>query len=288
MIDFARVFLREKIALLVVYSIPSMLSAWVRALGPRRVAWATTKFELSSFRELEIRLSFSGPHKETREIRGKNWRRSTAAIVVTEAERFDPMGRPQTRLISVNREEKIFTQPFMSAVVAILRANPKVTFHWTGRNQNAAISEYFLSHGVADRCVFLGWVDPQKALPAYDIFLDTYGLSGVVATKAFCMGMPTVFFRDSKAWIEIHEERLSGSHLNRQMLSRVLVDDSSAYQASVLHLVQSQSDYVDTSKWQVETGREFLGNEMNMYESHVEILRELLVNITSECGRRCN
>ena len=282
MADFARFFLRERFSLLVVFSIPTMLSAWVRALGADRVAWATTKFELSSFAALRHRLSFSGPRDETLEIRGKTWRRSVAALCPADVPSFQAADRPRTRLLSVNREEKMLTPQFLGAIADVLAAEPATRFSWTGRERNPQIANFFARRGLGERAEFIGWVDPARVIDDHNIFVDTYGLSGMVATYAFCAGMPTQFFRASKSWLEIHESRIAAAaHPQPDMLASTLAGSPAAYSAAVLDLVRSAQRYAERSAWQTRIGADYLLDERAMYDGHVAAIRGIVADARS-------
>lgn len=278
-LEFARFFIRERFSLLVIFSVPILASAWVRALGADRVAWVTTKFELSSFPELRNRLSFSGPCAEVREVRGRTWRRSVAALSRSDIPTYASAGRPRNRLVSINRPEKMATPQFLEAVAGILEAEPSASFSWTGRERNPLLDAFFGDHGLSDRCRYIGWVEPSGVLGDYDIFLDTYGLSGMVATYAFCAGMPTVFFKDSQVWLEFHKDRIvtgTAGRLGREMLRATIAEDSGQYQASVLEIIRSADAYSARSAWQREIGEKYMLDEAMMYTSHFSNIRDIL------------
>jgi len=283
MVDFGRFFVRERLSLLIVFSIPHMLSAWVRALGADRVAWATTKFELPSFAGLRHRLSFAGPRCEATAIRGKIWRRSIASLCPADVPVFSSADRPRTRMLSVNREEKMLTPHFLGAVADVLAAEPATRFSWTGRDRNPQIVEFFARRGLAARTDFIGWVTPSHAIGDHDIFLDTYGLSGMVATYAFCAGMPVQFFRASKSWLEIHESRIAAdTPTQAHLLRSTLASDPASYSASVIDLVRSATSYNERSAWQSRIGTGYLLDERAMYEGHVAAIRGVLADSGAE------
>jgi glycosyltransferase involved in cell wall biosynthesis len=276
-VSFLRFFLEHGFSQLIVYSVPIQLGSWIRALGPSMVTWVTTKFELSAFKELKNRVSFSGSVVSQTEPKTK-WRRSTAAISRESVKTFTPLPEPRNRLITINREEKIKTPEFLDAIVRILRAQPAATFAWTGCLRDVVIDEYFRREGVEDRCFFLGWVDPQCTLGRYDVFLDTYGLSGVVATQAFCGGMPTVFFRNSRAWVEMRESDLDG--VNGLPRNRILAGSVDAYADNVLELINNPKIYLARVSAQRELAEKVFFNEASMYQSHIAII----LSIVTESG----
>jgi hypothetical protein len=284
MVEFGRWFLRERISLLILYSIPVMLSAWVQALGAHRVAWATTKFELSSFKTLRLRIALSASQVEEVMIRGRRWRRSISIFPKSDLIQFDPRNRSQIRLLSINREEKMISREFLNAVSKILLEEPSAVFSWTGRIRDPRIVSHFESCGLVDRHQFIGWVNPMTTLSDHDIFLDTYGLSGLVAMKAFSSGMPTIFFRNSNAWPEIHENRIRSYCSTKDWaIEKTLATDSITYGNSVLQLMRSKSDYASCSAWQRDVASFLLEDENILYASHIRVIQETLRDAGAMC-----
>jgi hypothetical protein len=275
-IQFARFFLDKVFSQLIVFSIPLQLSAWVRALGPELVTWVTTKFELSAFDELRNRVSFSGVPGQVGSavpVSAKDWLRSSAAISRESVISYDRSRRRGNKLVTINRSEKIRTHEFMTAVSSILISEPSATFAWTGRSRDPIVQRFFEDVGVAPRCKFIGWVDPEVTLGQYDIFLDTFGLSGLVATQAFCSGIPTVFFRNSRTWIELHEDNLKT--YPGLPIKGILADSITDYENSVLDLIRDPAIYSERSDAQRRFADQFFYDEVGMYRSHIGIIRRL-------------
>jgi hypothetical protein len=270
-LQFLRFFCEQGFSQLVVFSVPLQLSGWVRVLGPDLVTWVTTKFELASFRALKSRVSFFGPSVVPADTKSL-WRRSCAAISPTSIVEHRPASTGHARLVTINRTEKIRHPVFLESVSRILRQAPDASFSWTGRSHDAEIQSYFERSGVADRCRFIGWVDPVKTLAEYDVFLDTFALSGMVATQSFCSGMPTAFFRDSRAWVQIYETSLQEYFecSSRHVLA-ASIDD---YVAGVLALIRDSSAYAQRCANQKRFAERFFLDEKLMYETHMSILRE--------------
>lgn len=275
-IQFARFFLDKCFSQLVVFSIPLQLGAWVRALGPELVTWVTTKFELSAFEELRNRVSFSGVSGQPGTggpVSAKGWLRSSAAISRESVISYHRSRRRGNKLVTINRSEKIRTHEFLTAVSSILISEPSATFAWTGRSRDPIVQRFFEDAGVAPRCEFIGWVDPAGTLGKYDIFLDTFGLSGVVATQAFCSGIPTVFFRNSRTWIELHEDKLKT--YPSLPIRRILADTITDYEISALELIRDPVIYSERSDTQRRFADQFFYDEVGMYRSHIDIICRL-------------
>ena len=279
-VAFLSYFFEKKFSQLIVYSIPLQLNSWVRALGPSLVTWATTKFELGAFSELKNRVSFSGAKDckiPTGNDPSKNWRRSYAAISRESTIQNLPLRCGGGRLVTINRAEKIRNLDFLKAISQVLAAAPSATFAWTGRFRDSVVQNFFDAAGVADRCEFIGWVDPAQTLAKYDLFLDTFGLSGVVATQAFCSGIPTIFFKNSRSWVEIYEKDLEGVlGVPREMVVAQSVDE---YVTAALALIRDPRFYIDRSEAQRVFAARFLFDEKQMHASHMEIIARFVDGI---------
>ena len=264
--------LSKNFSQLIVYSVPLNLASWVRALGPELVTWVTSKFELNAFSELTNRVSFAGDGTG-RYSSCNGWIRTPLTLNRSAITSFEAPGRPRTRLISINRAEKIRTEEFLSAICRILRSESDTTFAWTGRRLDPGIQERFEREGLSGRCDFIGWVDPHSTFHRYDIFLDCFGLSGLVAATAFASGMPTVFFKGSRSFVEFYEKRLLCCDLPSES---VLATTIESYVKNVVSLIRDPSKYEERSKAQKKFSAIVFFDETLMYDAHVQIVRTLI------------
>jgi hypothetical protein len=166
------------------------------------------------------------------------------------------------------------SREFLSAVCSILKSEPSSTFAWTGRARDPIVQDVFDREGLSDRCSFIGWVEPRSTLASYDIFLDTFGLSGLVAATAFASGMPTVFFKGSRAFVEFYERFLtseSGLHADA-----VLAPSVEHYVDVVVSLIRDHRIYLSRARAQARFADEVLFNEKLMYNAHVECLSRII------------
>lgn len=223
-LEFCRWFLETRVGLLIPYSIPTLLSAWIEIFGPSRVVWYVSKFELNSFRDLKFAIS-GGSTYEVLTVDGTTWRRVRSALPKDYKIKINHEPSSIIRIVSVNREEKIRDPIFLGVVARILLANPDTNFSWTGRRLDEFIDEYFLNRGLADRHKFVGWIDFRRELGKFDCLIDSFSLSGVVSASAFCAGMPALFMRGSRSWIEAYETELN-EYLNENKPSLAKVSES--------------------------------------------------------------
>jgi hypothetical protein len=108
--------------------------------------------------------------------------------------------------------------------------------------------------------------------------LDTFGLSGVVAATAFASGMPTVFFKDSRSFIEFYERHLDDAmSLPRDAILAPTIDQ---YVDIVISLMRDASYYTARSTAQVSFADGVLFKEKRMYDAHLECLRKIICRVS--------
>ncbi len=282
-IDFSRWFLSNGVGLLVHYSIPTLLPVWLEVLGSHRVAWYITKFELESFRHLKNGISGVGTKYEIIRRERVSWYRAPAALPQSYLFNFVSTGRSDIQAITVNREEKIKNPDYLRTVTAILCENSGVSFSWTGRDHDKFIVDSFTASGLGSRNKFLGWVNHVELLPRYDIFLDTFGLSGIVAASAFTSGMPTLFMRDSGTWIESFEEEIVDECIGQEpdiasRISSVLADSPEDYRSKAAALIGVIRAGRFTGGWQREIGMKWFFDSNRAFQRHERAINDILVS----------
>lgn len=185
-------------AAVVFVSLPEHLAYFCRRpLAPVQIWWSL-KFPLPNFEGLDGRVFYRSLLDRQVEVAGRVWRGGPMAIEAPP--RPDPAAVaairarfPGMRILgTVAREEKIAHPGFLHAVAAILRRHPDACFLWTGRSRLPAIDKAFQHAGVADRCHFVGWVDPAPYIGAFDIFLETYPLTGIMVGWSMAFARPVI------------------------------------------------------------------------------------------------
>jgi len=84
--------------------------------------------------------------------------------------------------------------------------------------------------------------------------------------------MPTVFFRDSRAWVQIYETSLQEYfECSPRHVLAASIDD---YVSGVLVLIRNPSVYAQRCADQRRFAKRFFLDEKLMYETHMSILRE--------------
>ncbi|HWT97952.1 MAG TPA: hypothetical protein VN229_10055 [Terriglobales bacterium] len=156
--------------------------------------WWSMKFPLSSFPLLDGRVFYRllFPGKVT--IDGRIWHGGPLGLETPPAPNPDDVALIRAKyaggpiLGTVAREEKIREPAYLEAVVRIMKAHPTASYLWTGRQPLAEITGYFTAHGIADRCHFVGWVDPAVYCRVFDVFLETFPLTGLMSGWAMAAG----------------------------------------------------------------------------------------------------
>lgn len=279
LVNFITWLNHHSVAHLIVMSAPTLIPAFVTALGKQRVTWFSSKFELECFPSLINRLSCCGHEYHVQQIGNSIWHRMPAALERSKIPEFSRriMVGGLCRLVSINREEKLKNPIFLEAVAGILRKNKKAIFFWTGRIEDPTIKSYFNDQSLDDRCHYIGWVKPTDVLNKFDIFLDTPSLSGSVAAAAFTAGMPLVTFRNSQSWIEFFEPKLRPTIGNEKYSYEfpLIANCSNEYIDIATSLINDQNFYDRTSDYQKLVGIKHFLDKKNSYRSHLKYIAKV-------------
>lgn len=160
--------------------------------------WWSMKFPLPNFAGLDGRVFYRMLFAGETEIDGVVWRGGPLGISLPPQP--DPADVAGLRakfgdgplLGTVAREEKIREPAYLDAVARILQRYPTAHFLWTGRQELPEITSFFGRSGVGARCHFVGWVDPAIYCRAFDLFLETFPLTGLMSGWAMANGMAVV------------------------------------------------------------------------------------------------
>jgi glycosyltransferase involved in cell wall biosynthesis len=191
-------FEKNGVGLAVFVSLPLHLAYSAGIHIAPRLAWWPMKFPLSTFPMVDSRIQTRTLYKATETIDGQEWRFGPPFHDVPDTASADEVRAIRQKyagkviLGTIAREEKINSGGYVDAVVEILRRHPEACFLWTGRTELTAVVSAFEAAGVADRCHFVGWVDPRIYCGAFDVYLDTFPLSGTMAVEALHAGVAVV------------------------------------------------------------------------------------------------
>jgi glycosyltransferase involved in cell wall biosynthesis len=191
-------FFEAGIAQVVFVSLPTMMAFCHGFRLAPAVTWWGMKFPLPTFGFLEMRLQCLALYKKRARLFDQDWCFSLQPqepLEIAPRARIDAVrAKYAGRFIlgTIAREEKINTPQYIEAVTRILQANPNACFIWTGRKQLAEIDQAFSRAGVAERCHFVGWVEPEVYCSVFDLFLDTFPLSGIMPNQAMHAGVAVV------------------------------------------------------------------------------------------------
>lgn len=201
----------QRIGALVFVSVPLHLSFFQTVrLAPVQIWWSM-KFQLPNFDGIDGRLCYRSMGRHQVTVDGAVWYTAPVAI---ERPRMPPRAEIDAvrapfagRLVlgTVAREEKIAEPDYLKAVICILQARPDAVFLWTGRSRSATVQKAFEVSEVADRCHFVGWVDAALYSAAFDVFLETFPLTGIMSAWAMYAGVP-VASAGPLSWFATHLE----------------------------------------------------------------------------------
>lgn len=171
-------------------------------IAPRQIYW-TMKFHSHFSPEIDLHVSCGSIWEQQKTLRGRKWLtgpvsfedalsggKRSEAIAIRNS--FDP----DTVVLGVlARTEKIFSEPYLKAVAEILDQNEKCIFLWTGRDEHSGIKGFFSERGLADRAIFIGWVNTATYAQVLDIFLETFPFGcGMTAAQSLAAKVPVVSY----------------------------------------------------------------------------------------------
>lgn len=279
-VKFIQWFNTAGISQLIITSIPILLNTFTEVFGTEKVTWFSMKFELNCFSKLKNRISFCGKDPYTNHSKNVSWLRNPPAIVGKNLDwEINSNVQKPIKLISINREEKIRNQIFLDAVNKILTANQDAHFYWTGRNRDQTIENFFRKNNIHNRTHYLGWVDPEKIISEFDVFLDTPNLSGSIAAKAFASGMPVATFKNSQSWLDFYSEEFDNEIKKigePNGVKIILFNDVQQYVEHVSKLIQFRAYYLFASKIGWYLGEKYFKNVRLMSESHFGNIQKIL------------
>ncbi len=187
--------------------VPIMPFAFSLHVAPVQIWWAM-KYHSLEFPEIDGYLTGGNVAGGTRRIGDREWRAGPIAAedwlapeLAAEAAKVRA-GYPQHRVLygCFGREEKLNSDPFLDAVIAVLKAVPDAGFLWTGRQQHPAIQARFESAGVSARCHFIGWVNTRLYAQVIGVFLDSFPFPcGYTLYESMAAAKPAVLYASAEA-----------------------------------------------------------------------------------------
>lgn len=283
-LNFLNDFNQLKIAQLIVTSIPMLIVPLIRVLGKKRVTWLSMKFELDCFSELTNRISFCS-HQISKKISNNiEWHRIPPKITGNKIEWRSTNSKNRTikKLITINREEKIYNSLFLKSIEQILINNPNVHFYWTGRVQDERIDNYFKSKKMDNQVHYIGWVNADEIISDYDIFLDTPDLSGSVAAKVFAEGMPVATFENSQSWIDFYSSPFNEELIGLgepKGITALRCKNLEMYCSHVNELIKNEAYYLYISSLQLYLAKKYYFDNHTMSYACFKTLFKITKNI---------
>lgn len=149
---------------------------------------------------------------------------------------------------------KLDSEDFIAALADILHRLPEAVYLWTGRTPPHSVVERMRRHGILERCVFAGWVNPLVYHYLLDIFLDTFPFgNGNAAAEAMSLGTPVVSLRGEqnlkgvvfeparRGWLGEEARAVFARHLEAvDPACYLLAETPAEYVALVLRLSRDQ------------------------------------------------
>lgn len=194
----------------IVWALPLIIPLWTKIFSDR-VIYVSLKFKYSSFSNLLNGIYFSTKKtKEIIQLKKTNWRHVETDLMDFNYDRHTKdLDKENVSLITVSRIEKIRNELFLDTVCEILEQTSSTKFYYTGKTDDPFVRNYFKINKLDNRVKFLGWVDPNKIINNYDIFLDAPYLSGTVAANFFISGMPVATFDETtSSYVDMNKNEL--------------------------------------------------------------------------------
>lgn len=208
LVDLREHLRREGFAAAVWVSVTPLCSlAMGLRLAPAQIFLAM-KYHSLSVPEIDGYLTGGALGQPTKVIEGREWRTAPTRFMnlfdETQsqiAQQIRSQIRPDSILIgTLGREEKLNNPDFIQSICKLLQEHRQAIFLWTGRIQLPDIQEQFNAAGVADRCIFVGWVNTLIYAQVVDVFLDSFPFPcGVTILQAMAAGKPAVFFSSDES-----------------------------------------------------------------------------------------
>jgi len=173
---------QDGIAAMVYVCLPiTMALAFSLGVAPRQIWWSV-KHHALEFPEIDGYITTGVSDEPVREIDGRNWRTIPTAAIDLDT-RTRPAAADSIRwqfrrfdvlLGSMGRPAKLENDAFLDALARILRANPRAGFLWFGHVCPPSLQARLVQLGIAEQCLFQGWVDTRVYAHVLDVHLDTF------------------------------------------------------------------------------------------------------------------
>lgn len=94
----------------------------------------------------------------------------------------------------------MFNPVYLDAISDILKARPDCAFVWTGKAQSPNIQGHFEKAGVADRCLFIGWINTKLWAQVIDMYIDSFPFgSGHTIMQSMAAEKPVLMYRSQES-----------------------------------------------------------------------------------------
>ncbi len=204
---------KDEVAATVYVQSSLFFSTFAAAVGlsPVQVFCSMGGYYTFRIKEIQGYIGGSGVARDKTMFHGYEWRSASGKI--SEYRSADPMAEEQARQIrtqqfgdyeillgSIGRPQKIDSEEFLDALAEILRNNPNAAFLWFGDEELVGVKQKMQTRGIADRCLFQGFVNTKLYARILDIHLDSFPFpAGITMYESMAAGTPAVFFLSKEA-----------------------------------------------------------------------------------------
>jgi hypothetical protein len=284
-INFINYYIKNFYDQLIIYSIPFLLPSFLQIFNHDEVTWHTTKFELKNFEKLTNRSSFFSYRREQFVNENTIWERSLGALSLLSVPKFNANWSSEIKIISVNRPEKLKDEKFLNTISKILKIRPNTKFYWTGRIEDEYIKNYFILNKLNSQVHFLGWVDFDKTIDDFDIFIDSNLLSGALVAKAAVAGMPVLCWKGANSWIELNEQLVRSDLLLKSQefkFEDFVFNNENLFAEHLIKLIDNEAYYHEQSNLQKSIFEKIFCNIKEMYKQHMSVIGKFINNKISK------
>lgn len=221
-----KIYLNEKNIGTLVWNDNPMFLAYASAmrLAPRQILWGQ-KFAFRAWPDIDQFLANGYLFAETMVRHGVEWQilpNQYQGLYQPElAEQADLIKRqykekfPDAVILgTIAREQKINSLEFLQLVTAILENHPNAIFLYTGRSQPELARTLFEKRGLAERALYVGWVNSALYAQVLDIFLDSFPAgNGQTLLEAMASGCPAIFLQNEQTLSSLSVLAIAGAVL---------------------------------------------------------------------------
>ena len=135
---------------------------------------------------------------ETKDYHGKQWLCANTPLIDWESVSSAQRGVKNNRFTfgTVAREEKMEDKKFLFSVCRILQETD-AKYEYCGKFDPPIVRNQFEVSRVADRCKYMGWVEPIPQIDRLHAYIETHPVGGITSLMAAARGVPVVAMKSN-------------------------------------------------------------------------------------------